>query len=158
VNSSRSLLLVAALASCGKASDLPKLEEEATDLAQTEKARFDELDRRANDLVIRGRAMKELGNPPPQIDNAGEILGDGRSHIEDIRNTIQRSAGEVANAMKSATPGPTMVVVIDGMRTRFELDETIAVSDIETVESWMDRASGPAPKRGEQPLPPAGTP
>jgi hypothetical protein len=151
------LTTVLALSACGKANDIPKLQEEATDLAAAEAVKVAELEHRLNPLVDRGWKLKNDGQEPPHLKDIGAVLGEAGGDIKQIKTTIERVAGGIESATKSETPGPKLVELIDNMRYVFEHDETIATADIETGEAWFARIDA-APVAQPTPPPPATLP
>jgi hypothetical protein len=145
-------LLLSLVGACEKASDMPKLQEEANGLRDEEKPKVDELERRVAPLLEAG---SKLPRQTPNLDKAGTLLGEARGAIDQIHATMASEPTDVDRAVQSGVV-ENLVAVVDRMRSTFERDELIATADITSVESWMNQV-----KVGELPtvvVPPPAAP
>jgi hypothetical protein len=126
-------LALSTLVACEKASDLGKMQEEATDVASHAKPEYKELDEQA-------RALEALGSNLPHgdknVEDAGGKLGEARGALNQMLATLSAAPIEIDKAAKSGV-SDNMVAVIDKMRAIFDHDETVARADIESVQDWM---------------------
>jgi hypothetical protein len=144
------VLAVLAASACGRANDLPRMQDEVLATAVSYQGRFDELKQRADAADARLRAL-------PQ-DTASAAA---RHQLELARTTIAQDLGQLQQVptllpawMRSENPRELMAGWLDTRRAALEAGLTEATSEIAAVESWAAAAE----QRGGAPAAPAAPP
>jgi hypothetical protein len=141
------LIALAAAAGCEKANDVPRMQDEALEVAKAYQVRVGELTRRADAIHL------------DQLSAADAKLAyvQARSTLERARNELQHVPVTLQDKAKSGHR-EDLQKLIDAMRERLELDVIDATSKLSAVESWLalaERPGGqpPTPSDGEPPPP-----
>lgn len=152
-----SIALTPVVAACGKASDLPHLQEEANGIVANFKPRFDDLQRRGEALMQRGNA---LGATASDGNAARQTFGTAMTKLQNMRQRLQAAPAAINTA---ATKGRIdLQREMDGLRSELTSAFTEINADLGAVENWIQLAEAAKPTGGAAktqpvvPPPPAG--
>ena len=124
------LVLLIAVAACGKANDLPAMKEEAGGLVKRYQEHFELLAKRASMIEQRGNAV---GVTTPEARNASQVYARAKGKLEQIRGDLRNAPTEIA-AVKERLE---MRRWFDRMERQLE-DGSIEINaDFSAVESWL---------------------
>ena len=152
------LVLLIAVAACGKANDLPAMKEEAGGLVKRYHEHLELLAKRASGIEQRGNAV---GVTTPEARNASQIYARAKAKLEQLRATVRNAPTEIA-AIKEPVE----------MRRWFDrtekqlVDGSIEINaDFSAIESWLtvhERRKNQVSGRANAPVtpivpPPTGT-
>jgi glutathione S-transferase len=148
------LSLSLAIGGCEKPADLGRMQEETLALVRQHGKEVDLLQRRADALMSRGR---NLGGDAPGIADAGRLLSEARSGLDQLRAQVTAAPTTIGTAAKSndvAELGRASDDLID----KVEAGETIVRSNLAAVDNWlMSVENRPAAAAAPTPTaPPAG--
>lgn len=145
-----------AAAACGKSSDLPRLQEEASSIVSVYTPRVDALQRRVKELDQRGQALGGAANDAP----AKQLYSQARAKVDQLRGLLQSLPGATQEAAKTNN-AEELEKLIDESRERIEKDSTEAIDELDAVESWMWTTEGARATQNAQgepaPTPPPGS-
>jgi hypothetical protein len=126
------LLGLAAASGCEQVNDMPRLQDEALEVAKAYQGRFDELTRRAD--AIR---PEQLGAA-----DARSTYGQARETLDQLRNELRQVPLTVKEGAKSGHP-EVLQKLIATMRARFEAGVIDTTWKLAAVESWVAMAEHP---------------
>ncbi len=125
--------LLLSIAACGKANDVPAMRAEAEGLVKNYAARFDELDRRANEIMRRGNA---IGVTSPDAANASRLFATAQGKLKDLEGIVTTAPNEIKNAKDKLE----MQRLLDSYQGRLEEGFTEVNSEFNAVEDWISVA------------------
>lgn len=145
------LAIAAAAAGCEKSQDLTPLAEEAQGVVETYRPQIDQLNRRAEDLVQRGMALKLDG---PDALPASNLLGDARTKLNELKIAINEAPNRIA-AARQAGKVPDLAGYLHRLRDQLGEGQISARANLDAVEGWLGRVEDRA-KQPPQETPAAG--
>jgi hypothetical protein len=125
-------VLALAAVACEKVNDVPRLQDEALEVAKGYQLRFGDLTRRADAIAL----DRVTGT------DARWAYAQARSTLDRVRNELQQAPITIQDKAKSGRP-EDLEKLIDTMRDRFEAAVTDATSKLTAVESWLALAERP---------------
>jgi len=142
------LLLVIALAACGKANDVPAIRAEADIMLKNYQAKLDDLSRRADSIMQRGNA---IGVTSPDAANASRLFAMAKTKLEGLRADVAASPGEIAKLKTPLEVRQSVGRKANALDTGYrEIN-----ADFDAVESWITLAeSRPTQVSSNQPVVP----
>ena len=140
------VLALATAAGCEKVNDMPRLQDEALEVAKIYRVRLDDLTRRADAIQ------------PSQLtaNDANWSYGQARGALDRVRNELQQLPIPVQEKAKSGNP-EDLRKLIDALRARFESGLLDATWKLSAVESWLAMAAHPAGEPPRSAAPGSGT-
>jgi hypothetical protein len=141
------LLVVAAASGCEKASDVPRLQDEALEVAKAYQSRLDELTRRAD--AIRPEQLSAV--------DARSAYGQARGTLDRVRSELRQVPLTVRDTAKSGTP-EQLQKLIATLREHCESGVIDATSKLAAVESWLAMPEHPGDGQPPAPSPPEPVP
>lgn len=146
------LVLLIAIAACGRANDLPAMKEEAEGLVMTYAARFDELARRAESIDERGR-MISVTTADERA--SSQIYATAKGKLAQLRATVANAKSEIESASKDKL---AMRRLLDRLEKDFENGFIEVNADFDAIEAWLtlaeERQGRQQVSRGNTPVPP----
>lgn len=136
---------------CEKSADLGRIQEETLALVKQHGREVDLLQRRADALMARGRT---LGGDAPGIADAGRLLSEARSGLDQLRAQITAAPATVGNAAK--TNLDELLRVSDDLVEKVEKGEVNIRSNLAAVDSWLMSVENRPAAPTAPPPPPAG--
>jgi chromosome segregation ATPase len=124
------LVLLIAIAACGKANDLPAMKEEAGGLVKNYQARFEELATRATSIEQRGNA---IGVTTPDAREASQLYARAKARLEKLRADLRNAKAEI-DPIKDRMQ---MRRWLDDSERKLEDGFTEINADFNAVESWL---------------------
>jgi hypothetical protein len=134
-----------AAAGCEKVNDVPRMQDEALEVAKSYRGRLDELAHRAD--AIRFDRLRTA--------DAKLTYKEARIALDRARTELQRLALTIPDKAKAGTP-EDLQRLIDTARERLELGVTDATSKLSAVESSLAMAEHPGDGRPPAPPPAPG--
>src|SRR2546423_11982286 len=104
----RGIVLVIAIAACGKTSDVGALQEEALGNVNAYRERFDMLEARLRDvLVVRARRLspQTIANAT-DAENIRKMGDDAVRKLTEMKNNVAAATNQIQNAAKGQTAQP----------------------------------------------------
>jgi hypothetical protein len=150
------VVLSLSLAGCQKSPDLGRVQEESMELVKVHVKVLDQLQRRADALLLRGRNIgaKAAGNAQG-IADAGRILTEARGRLDQLRAVTVKAPSSIAAAVKTGSD-EEVYKTADEMVEQLDTGAALIRADLDAVEQWLSIAEGrPAPAAAP---PPAATP
>lgn len=149
------VVLALSVTACQKSPDLGRVQEESLELVKVRVKVLDTLQRRADDLLQRGRTIGTRAAGAQGIADAGRILTDARAQLDQLRAVTMQAPSEIAAAAKTGSD-EEMFKTSDEMVEKLETGEALVRADLDAVDSWLAYAeSRPMPPT---PAPPAAPP
>ena len=140
---------------CEKPADLGRMQEETLALVKQHGKEVDLLQRRADALMSRGR---NLGGDAPGIADAGRLLSEARSGLDQLRAQVSSAPTTIGNATKT-NDSDELQRASDDLVDRLEKGEVNVRSNLAAVDNWLmsveNRPAGAAAPTAP-PAPPAG--
>jgi len=148
--------LALSLAGCQKSADLSRVKEETLELVKVHNKVLEQLQRRSDALLQRGRTLGAKGSSSQGIADAGRILTEARAKLDQLRGLAQSAPKSVEEAMKAGND-EEMYKLSDELVEKLEDGATLVRADLDAVEQWLAIAEGrPAPAAPvTPPTPPA---
>lgn len=149
-------VLALGLAACGKANDIPAMKAETEGMMKNYDARFEDLNRRAEAIMVRGNA---IGVTSPDAQTASRLFATAKNKLDSFRNDIKSSSGELAKVKTQLE----LQKYIDRSEAKFEPGYIEINADFDSVESWITLAEQRPAQVSQRetpavpPPPPAGT-
>ena len=140
-----------AASGCERSNDVPRLQDEARQVAQEYQERFEELGHRAEAISKRGNTLRADALNSVE---AQRVYREAMTKIEDDRQLLKDIPTRIAAGVKS-DDRDALPRLIDSLRERFEHDVTTATADLAAVESWISNAEQAQGNRPAPPPPPA---
>lgn len=126
------LSLTLMVGGCEKPADLGRMQEETLALVKQHGKHVDLLQRRADSMMARGR---NLGGDAPGISDAGRLLSEARSGIDQLRAHVTSAPTTIGNAAK--TSSDDLQRATDDLITKLETGERAVRSNLAAVDNWM---------------------
>jgi hypothetical protein len=149
------LVVLIAVAACGKANDIPAMRAETDGMLKNYQARFDDLNRRADAIMQRGNA---IGVTSPDAANASRLFAMSKGKLETLRADVAAAATESAKIKNKLE----LQKLVDRTEKNLETGYIEINADFDAVESWITQAEQrPAQISSRQPVvppPPTETP
>jgi hypothetical protein len=137
---------------CEKSADLGRIQEETLALVKQHGKEVEILQRRADALMARGR---NLGADAPGIADAGRVLSEARSGLDQLRAQITAAPTTVASAAKTNNV-EDLLRVSDDLVERVEKGEINVRANLSAVDSWLMSVEHRPAAASAPPAPPAG--
>ncbi|MBA3460944.1 MAG: hypothetical protein H0T46_13325 [Deltaproteobacteria bacterium] len=151
------LSLTLMVGGCEKPADLGRMQEETLALVKQHGKDVDLLQRRADALMARGR---NVGSDAPGISDAGRILSEARSGIDQLRALVSSAPTTIGNAARTNNSDEVQRVS-DDLVAKLKTGEVAARSNLAAVDNWLmsvenrpTTAAAPATPGNESPNPP----
>jgi hypothetical protein len=150
------VVVAISLSACQKSTDLGRVQEESLELVKVHIKALDQLQRRADRLLDRGRAIGSKAGPNTQgIADAGRILTEARSNLDQLRAVAGSAPKAVADAAKVGEE--ELFKTSDEMVEKLDSGAAAVRADLDAVDQWLAIAENrPAP--AAPPMPPAAPP
>ncbi len=150
------VVLATSLTACQKSTDLGRVQEESLDLVKVHIKALDQLQRRADRLLERGRVIGSKAGPNTQgIADAGRILTEARANLDQLRGLTSSAPKAVADAAKVGEE--ELYKTADEMVEKLDNGAAAIRADLDAVDQWLAIAeSRPAP--AAPPMPPTAPP
>jgi hypothetical protein len=148
------LSLALLIGGCEKSADLGRMQEETLALIRQHGKEVDLLQRRADALMARGR---NLGGDAPGIADAGRLLSEARSGLDQLRAQITTAPTTIGNAAKTNNIDE-LLRVSDDLVEKVEKSEINVRANLAAVDSWLmsvENRPAAAPTTGTAPPAPA---
>ncbi len=151
------VVLSLSLAGCQKSPDLGRVQEESLELVKVHVKVLDQLQRRADALLLRGRNIGAKSPANSQgIADAGRILTEARGRLDQLRAVTVKAPSSIAAAVKTGSD-EELYKTADEMVEQLDTGAALIRADLDAVEQWLSIAEGrPAPAAAA--LPPTATP
>ena len=152
-------VLALSFTACQKSVDLGRVQDESLELVKVHVQVLDQLQRRADSLLQRGRSIGQRSGTSTQgIADAGRILTEARAQLDQLRAATQQAPGAIATAAKTGND-EEMYQVSDELVEKLEKGAALVRADLDAVEQWLAYAeSRPAVPAAATPPPPAQPP
>lgn len=151
-----SILVLSLATGCQKSTDLGRVQEESVALIKVHVNVLDQLQRRADALLQRGRTVGASAGPnTPGIGDAGRVLTEARAQLEQLRAQAQTAPASITTAAKSGHE-EEILKVVDETVEKLDNGEALVRADLDAVEQWLALAESGS-TRVAQAIPPRGT-
>lgn len=127
------LVVLIALAACGKANDLPAMRAETEGMLKNYQARFDDLNRRGDAIMQRGNA---IGVTSPDAANASRLFAMAKGKLETLRADVVNVATESAKIKDKLE----LQKLVDRTTKNLQTGWIEINADFDAVESWISQA------------------
>lgn len=146
------VVLSLSLAGCQKSPDLGRVQEESLELVKLHVKVLDQLQRRADALLVRGRTIgAKAGTSSQGIADAGRILTEARGRLDQLRALTVKAPSAIAAAVKSGND-EELYKTSDEMVEQLDTGAALIRADLDAVDQWLAIAEGrPAPVAGATP-------
>lgn len=142
---------------CQKSPDLGRVQEESLELVKVHTKVLDQLQRRADSLLLRGRNVGAKVGPNSQgIADAGRILTEARGRLDQLRAVTVKAPSSIAAAVKTGND-EELYKTSDEMVEQLDTGAALARADLDAVEQWLSVAEG-RPALVAPAMPPTATP
>lgn len=140
------VVLSLSLAGCQKSPDLGRVQEESLELVKVHTKVLDQLQRRADMLLQRGRTIgAKAGQGSQGIADAGRLLTEARARLDQLRGLTVKAPSSIAAAVKTGNE-EEVYKTSDEMVEQLDTGATLIRADLDAVEQWLAIAEGrPAP-------------
>lgn len=151
------VILSLSVAGCQKSPDLGRVQEESLELVKVHVKVLDQLQRRADALLLRGRTIGARGGAGSQgIADAGRILTEARGRLDQLRAATVKAPSSIAAAVKTGSD-EELYKASDELVEQLDTGATLIRADLDAVDQWLSIAEGrPAPAAAA--MPPTATP
>jgi hypothetical protein len=156
------VVLLIALAACGKTSDVGAMQDEALGMVNGYKERFEMLDARLRDVLLRSTRISQqqvanLSDTP----NVRLMSEDAMRSLADLKNEVAAAGNQIQNAAKGSNARTDVAHLEFKFKTEFERRYTELNAEIDAVELWISsvdlrsatRPAAPAPTPTPTPPP-----
>jgi len=147
------VVLALSLTACQKSTDLGRVQEESLELVKVHVKQLEQLQRRADRLLDRGRAIGSKAGPNTQgIADAGRILTEARSNLDQLRGLAGSAPTAIATAAKAGDE--ELFKASDEMVEKLEKGAAVVRADLDAVEQWLAVAESRPAAAAAPPMPP----
>ncbi len=136
------VVLSLSLAGCQKSPDLGRVQEESLELVKVHIKVLDQLQRRADALLLRGRNIgAKAGAGSQGIADAGRILTEARGRLDQLRALTVKAPSSIAAAVKTGSD-EELYKASDEMVEQLDTGAALVRADLDAVEQWLAISEG----------------
>lgn len=121
---------------CGKTSDLPHMQQEASGMVVNYAARFDDLRRRGEAIMQRGNS---LGVSQTEAQVPLQVFGAAMNRLDGLSKRATAATAEI-NSLAAKGDRLALQRLSDSLRTELRSGFTEINADLDAVESWISIA------------------